>query len=80
LVDFIGDLPIARIVSQGHDKVFTAKMARKRFFRPRFARNQLTWDDHCVLNDFAIGDRHTIGEYGSVYLCTRSKFHVVPKD
>jgi plasmid stabilization system protein ParE len=26
-----------RIVSQGHDKVFTLKLARKRLFRPLFA-------------------------------------------
>src|SRR5215203_1535180 len=67
------------IVSQGHDKVFTLKMARKCLFRARFAFYQLSWHDYSILNNLAGWNLHLIGKYNSLDLCSGAHFYLVPE-
>src|SRR5215208_6799603 len=67
------------IVSQGHNKVFTVKMARKCLFRARFAFYQRSWYDYRVLNRFAGWNRDVVCKYDSFDCSSGADFYVVPE-
>src|ERR1041384_954848 len=69
-----------RIVSQGHDKVFTLKMPGNRLFRWLFAFDKAARDYHGVLDCLTGADLDVIRENRSTYLRTRADFDIVPED
>ena len=71
---------VARIVSQGNDKVFTLKMPGNRLFRRLFALNKIARDHDRVLNCLARADLYVIGQHCSTYLRAGANLHIVPED